>query len=288
MVSVYKKELRSYFVGLTGYVSIALILALTGIFIKIVAFDAKYMFIQNTLPSAAIVLLVAIPIVAMSSFAGERAQKTDTLLYSLPLSTSSIVIGKYLAMMTVLSVPVAIISLVPFILDMYGTVDWFGIYTAILLFLLLISAMTAICMFMSSICESQVIAAVLGSCALIVCYFAAIMTSVIPKTETAAFISFQVLAILIGLISYLFTKNRYIPFAVYAVLFTVITVIHLQNSAFFLDIFSNAVELFALFDRFANAVNSKVFDVKTAVYYLSVAIFFNVLTVQTVEKRRYS
>lgn len=288
MVSVYKKELRSYFVGLTGYVSIALILALTGIFIKIVAFDAKYMFIQNTLPSAAIVLLVAIPIVAMSSFAGERAQKTDALLYSLPLSTSSIVIGKYLAMMTVLFVPVAVISLVPFILDMYGTVDRFGIYTAILLFLLLVSAMTAICMFMSSICESQVIAAVLGSCALIVCYFAAIMTSVIPKTETAAFISFQVLAILIGLISYLFTKNRYIPFAVYAVLFTVITVIHLQNSAFFLDIFSNAVELFALFDRFANAVNSKVFDVKTAVYYLSVAIFFNVLTVQTVEKRRYS
>ena len=288
MVSVYKKELRSYFVGLTGYVSIALILALTGIFIKIVAFDAKYMFIQNTLPSAAIVLLVAIPIVAMSSFAGERAQKTDTLLYSLPLSTTSIVVGKYLAMMTVLFVPVAVISLFPFVLDMYGKVDWFGIYTAILLFFLLISAMTAICMFMSSICESQVIAAVLGSCALIVCYFAAIMTSVIPKTETAAFISFQVLAILIGLISYLFTQNRYIPFAVYAVLFTVITVIHLQNSAFFLDIFSNAVDLFALFDRFANAVNSKVFDVKTAVYYLSVAIFFNVLTVQTVEKRRYS
>ncbi len=288
MISIYKRELRSYFTSLTGYVAIALILLLTGIFIRVVAFEAKYMMIQNVLPSAAIILLLAIPIITMSSFAGERAQKTDTLLYSLPLSTSKIVLGKYFAMMTVFSVPVAVISLVPFILKMYGTVDWFSVYSSIIMFFLLISAMTAICMFTSSLCESQVIAAVLGSGALIVCYFAAILTSVIPKTEFAAYASFQALAILVGLAAYLFTKNRYIPFAVYAVLFTVITVIYLENSGFFLGIFNNAVNLFALFDRFAVSVSSRVFDVKTAVYYVSVAVFFNVLTVQTVEKRRYS
>lgn len=288
MISIYKKELRSYFTGLTGYVAAVLILALTGIFIKIVAFDAKYMFIQNVLPSAAIILLIAIPIVTMSSFAGERAQKTDTLLYSLPLSTPKIVIGKYLAMMTVFTLPVAVISLIPAVLSMYGTVDWFGIYSAIVMFFLLISAMTSICMFMSSLCESQVIAAVLGSGALIVCYFAAIMTSVIPKTEVAAFVSFLVIAALIGLIAYAFTKNWYIAAAVGVVLMTTVTVIHTRNCGFFLSIFGKTVELFALFDRFAASVSSQVFDVKTAVYYLSIAIFFNVLTVQTVEKRRYS
>ncbi len=288
MISIYKKELRSYFTGLTGYVAIALILVLTGIFIKVVAFDAKYMMIQNVLPSAAIILLLAIPIVTMSSFAGERAQKTDTLLYSLPLSTSKIVLGKYLAMMTVFAVPVAVISLIPAVLNMYGTVDWFGIYTAIAMFFLLISAMTGICMFMSSLCESQVIAAVLGSGALIVCYFAAIMTSVIPKTELAAFISFLVIAALIGLIAYAFTKNLYIALSVGAVLMAVVSVVYINDKSFFLGIFGKSVDLVALFDRFASSVSSKVFDVNTAVYYLSVAIFFNVLTVQTVEKRRYS
>lgn len=288
MISVYKKELRSYFTGLTGYVAISLILVLTGIFIKVVAFDAKYMFIQNVLPSAAIILLLAIPIVTMSSFAGERAQKTDVLLYSLPLSTSKIVIGKYLAMMTVFSVPVAVISLIPFILKMYGTVDWFSIYTAIVMFFLLICAMTAICMFMSSLCESQIIAAVLGSGVLIVCYFAAILTSVIPKTETASFISFLVLAALIGLISYAFTKNLYIALSVGAVLMAAVSVIYMNDNSVFLSIFQSSVSYIALFDRFATAVSSKVFDVSTAVYYLSVAVFFNVLTVQTVEKRRYS
>ena len=288
MISVYKKELRSYFTGLTGYVAIALILLLTGIFIKVVAFDAKYMFIQNVLPSAAIILLLAIPIVTMSSFAGERAQKTDTLLYSLPLSTSKIVIGKYLAMMTVFSAPVAVISLVPFILKMYGNVDWFSIYTAISMFFLLISAMTSICMFTSSLCESQIIAAVLGSGALIVCYFASLLTSVIPKTEIAAFISFLVLSALVGLISYGFTRNLYIALSVGAVLMAVVSIIYMNDRSVFLNVFGKTVDHVALFDRFASSVNSKVFDVKTAVYYLSVAIFFNVLTVQTVEKRRYS
>lgn len=288
MISIYKKELRSYFTGLTGYVSIALILVLTGIFIRVVAFEAKYTFIQNVLPSAAIILLLAIPIVTMSSFAGERAQKTDSLLYSLPLSTSQIVIGKYLSMMTVFAVPVAIISLVPAILSMYGKVDWFAVYTSIGMFFLLIAAMTGICMFMSSLCESQVIAAVLGSGALIVCYFAAILTSVIPKTNTAAFISFLVLSALVGLIAYAFTKNLYVALTVGAILMAVVSVVYMNDKSFFLEIFRRTVDLFALFDRFATSVSSKVFDVKTAVYYLSVAIFFNVLTVQTVERRRYN
>lgn len=288
MIAVYKKELRSYFTSLTGYVAISLILVLTGIFIRIVAFEAKYAFIQNVLPSASIVLLLAIPIVTMSSFAGEKAQKTDTLLYSLPLSTSKIVLGKYLAMLTVFTVPVAVISAVPFVISMYGKVDYFSVYTAILMFFLLISAMTAICMFMSSLCESQVIAAVLGSGALIVCYFAAILTSVIPKTNTAAFISFLVIAALIGLIAYAFVNNLYIALTVGAVLMAAVSIVYINDKSFFLSIFKESVNLIALFGRFAATVSSKVFDVNTAVYYLSVAIFFNVLTIQAVEKRRYS
>lgn len=288
MLSIYKKELRSYFTGLTGYVAVALILLLTAIPMRNIAFVAKNAAIENVLPSAALILLIAIPIVTMSSFAGERAQKTDSLLYSLPLSTSKIVLGKYFAMLTVFVVPVAIISAFPLILSMYGEINWFAFYASILTFLLLIFAMTAICMFMSSLCESQVIAAVLGSCSLFVCLIATMLISVIPKTETAAFISFLVIAAIIGLISYAFTKNLYIALSVGAVLMAIVSIIYMNDKSVFLNIFGKVVDLIAIFDRFAAPVVSKIFDVKTAVYYLSVAIFFNVLTVQTVEKRRYS
>ena len=138
MLSVYKKELRSYFTSLTGYVAITLILVLSGIFIKIVSFDARFVFIENALPTASIVLMLAVPIIAMSSFAGEKTQKTDQLLYSLPVSTGGIVMGKYLAMLTVLSVPILVMSAVPFILSMYGTVNYFSTYVGFLYFFLLI------------------------------------------------------------------------------------------------------------------------------------------------------
>lgn len=288
MISVYKKELRGYFTSLTGYVAISLILVLSGIFIKVIAFDNRYTFIENALPSASIIMLLAVPIITMSSFAGERAQKTDTLLYSLPLSTSKIVLGKYFAMLTVLSVPVCVIALIPFVLSMYGTVNYFGIYSALITFLLLISAMTAICMFMSSLVESQVIAAVLGSGALIVCYFAKLLTSVIPKTEVASFISFIVLSAAAGLIVYYFVKSYVVAIAVGAVLEIIVACVYIFDRSVFLGLIQRSVDIIAIFDRFANTVSAKIFDVKTALYYISVSLLFTVLTSQTVEKRRYS
>ncbi len=288
MISVYKKELRSYFTSLTGYVSISLILVLTGIFIKVIAFDNRYMFIENALPSASVIMLLAVPIITMSSFAGERAQKTDTLLYSLPLSTSKIVLGKYFAMLTVLSVPVLVIALVPLVLSMYGTVSYFGIYSALITFFLLISAMIAICTFMSSLVESQIIAAVLGSGALIVCYFANLLTSVIPKTEVASFISFIVLSAVAGLIVYYFVKSYVVAIAVGAVLEIIVACVYIFDRSVFLGLIQRSVDIIAIFDRFANTVSAKIFDIKTAVYYISISVLFTVLTVQTVEKRRYS
>ena len=288
MISVYKKELRSYFTSLTGYVSISLILVLTGIFIKVIAFDNRYTFIENALPSASVIMLLAIPIITMSSFAGERAQKTDTLLYSLPLSTRKIVLGKYFAMLTVLLIPVLVISIVPFVISMYGTVSSFGIYSALITFFLLISAMTAICTFMSSLVESQIIAAVLGSGALIVCYFANLLTSVIPKTEIASFISFVVLSAVAGLVVYYFVRSYAVAIAVGGVLEITVACLYAFDRSVFLGLIQRSVDTIAIFDRFANTVSARIFDIKTAVYYFSISVLFTVLTTQTVEKRRYS
>ncbi len=288
MLSLYKKELRGYFTGLTGYVSAALILVIVGIFIKVVAFDAKYMFVENVLPSASLILLVAVPIVTMSSFAGERAQRTDTLLYSLPLSTGRIVLGKYLAMLTVFLLPVAVIALLPLVLSMYGTVNYFGFYSALLMFFLMICAMTAICMFASSLCESQVIAAVLGSGALLICYFSTLLTSVIPKTELASMICFLVLSALIGLIVYSFTKNYYIALGVGTVLAAAVALTYAVNSSVFLGLIQRAVGVLGLFDGLSVTVSAKVLDIKSAAYYLSVSALFAFLTSRAVEKRRYS
>ena len=288
MISVYKKELRSYFTSLTGYVAISMILVLTGFFIKVVALDAKYAFIENVLPAASVILLVAVPIITMSSFASEKQGSTDTLLYSLPVSTGGIVVGKYLSMLTVFFVPVLFIGIVPVILSMYGTISCFSVYSALITFFLLIAAMVSICMFTSVITESQVISAVLGAGILLTCYFANLLTGVIPKTAMASLISFIVLSALGGVIVYLFVKDKYIALTA-GFLFELITVIvYIADASLFKGLIQRAVALIAIFDIYSSTVSSKVFDLNAAVYYLSLSAVFVFLTAQAFEKRRYS
>lgn len=288
MIAVYKKELRSYFTGMVGYSAITMILVMAGIFVKIICFDNGIPMLEYALPTVSMILLLAVPIITMSSFAAEKQTKTDQLLYSLPITTSSIVTGKYLAMLTVFAVPTLILSLVPAVLTLYGEVDLFATYSSMLVFFLLIAAMTAIGMFTSSLTDTPITAAVLGAAVLVAMYYSATLTSVIPTTELASFIAFLVLGALVSLAVYAFVRDFYIAAGVAAVLEIGIAVTYYFKSDLFLGLIQRAVSAFSLFDRFDIAVRSQVLDVNTVVYYLSVAFLFCFLTVQTVEKRRYN
>jgi ABC-2 type transport system permease protein len=288
MIAVYKKELRSYFTSMVGYSAITMILVMAGIFVKIVCFDNGIPMMEYALPTVSMILLLAVPIITMSSFAAEKQTKTDQLLYSLPISTSSIVAGKYFAMLTVFAVPTLILGLVPAILTLYGNVDLFATYSALLVFFLLIAAMTAICMFASTLTDTPITAAVLGAAVLVATYYSATLTSVIPKTEIASLIAFLVLGASVALAVYAFVRDFYIAAAVGTVIELAIAVTYYFNSSLFLGLIQRAVSAFSLFDRFDIAVRSAVLDINTVVYYLSVSLLFAFLTVQTVEKRRYN
>ena len=75
MSAVYKKELKSYFSNMTGYIAIALILVMAGIFVKLINFQYGYPTMETVLPTVALILMLAVPIVTMKSFAEERHQK---------------------------------------------------------------------------------------------------------------------------------------------------------------------------------------------------------------------
>ncbi len=288
MNAVYKKELKSYFSNMTGYIAIAMILVMTGIFVKILSFDGQYPNMEYALPTVSIILLLAVPIITMRSFAEERRQRTDQLLYTLPISTTQIVLGKYSAMMTVFAIPVGVMAIYPLILSLYGTVNFAASYASLLVFFLMIAAMTGIGMFMSSLTESQVIAAVLGSGILIVCYFAQLLTSALPTSALASYIAFTVLILLIALAVYYFVKNYWIAFSTAVVLEGIVLIAYIIDSSQFAGLFQKVVGTIAMFDIFNNAVTSQLFDLTAVIYYLSIAVLFTFLTIQTVEKRRYS
>jgi ABC-2 type transport system permease protein len=118
----------------------------------------------------------------MRVLAEERRSKTDQLILTAPVSVGGIVAGKYLALLTIFAIPTAINCLYPLIMSMYGTVPMGEAYLSILGFFLYGAASIAVCLLVSSVTESQVIAAVLGFALLFLGYMMDSICSIISST----------------------------------------------------------------------------------------------------------
>ena len=118
MTAVYKRELRSYLTSMIGYLFIFFILLLTGIYFSAYQLDAAYPRFEYTLSALTFVFLISVPILTMRTLAEERKQKTDQLLLTAPVSVGKIVMGKYLALVTIFAIPMAIICLYPLVLSL--------------------------------------------------------------------------------------------------------------------------------------------------------------------------
>lgn len=182
MKAIYKRELQSYFHSFLGALFIGAALLLLGIYFTVYDLFMGYPYIGYALSSVVFLFLISIPVLTMKVLAEERHQKTDQLILTSPISVGSIVTGKFLALLTVFAVPVAIISLYPVILNLFGTVDFGESYLAILGFFLYGAACIAICMFVSSLTESQVIAAVLSFGILFLTYVMSGICNMISST----------------------------------------------------------------------------------------------------------
>ena len=130
-------------------------------------------------------LLLTTPILSMRILAEERKQKTDQLTLTSPVSVAGIVMGKYFALATVFTVPIAVMCTFPLILSHYGTVPMGESYTAILVYYLFGLTCLAVGLFVSSITESQVIAAVLSFAVLFVGYMMSSITAMISSAGNA-------------------------------------------------------------------------------------------------------
>lgn len=287
MLAIYKKELKNYFINMTGYIFIAFMLAITGIFTTIVNLMSAYPTFESVLSNITIVFLLIVPILTMRSVAEERHSKTDQLLYSLPVSVTQIVLAKYLAMFTVFLIPTAIISLYPLILSIFGNVYFGTAYSSILGFLLLGGALIAVGMFMSSLTESQVIAAVTSFGVVFAMYLMSMLASLIPSGAMASLVAFAVVLLIFVFIVYNLTKNGTVAGITGAAGAFLLAGLYFINSSVFDGLFASVLNWLSVFDRFSTFTNG-LFDLTSVVYYLSLIVLFVFCTVQSVEKRRWS
>ena len=122
MTAVLKHELRNYFHSLTAYVFGAFLLAFVGLGATLYNLQAAVSNFEFVLSFGSLVFVVIVPILTMRVIAEERKQRTDQLLYALPISTTQVVLGKYLALLIVYLIPLAVISLYPLVFSRFGDV----------------------------------------------------------------------------------------------------------------------------------------------------------------------
>ena len=287
MIAVYKRELRSYLTSMIGYLFIFFILLLTGIYFSAYQLGASYPRFEYTLSALTFVFLISVPILTMRVLAEERKQKTDQLLLTAPVSVEKIVLGKYLALVTIFAIPMLVMCFYPLLMTKFGTVSLGAAYTAILGFFLLGCANLAIGVFISSLTESQVIAAVLTFVILFAFYMMNGISFFISEAALTTFITFGHLILAAAIIIYTMIKNFLISAVVCVVGEIALVIVYVVNSGFFSGGIQKVLDIFNLsshFDNFANAI----FDVKGILYFVSVIAVCLFLTVQSIAKRRWN
>ena len=160
MKAIFNREFNSYFTSMLGYVFLTIFLLLTGVMFYVVNIRFMTARMTNFFSIVNNWALFLLPLLTMRLFSEDRKQKTDQLLLTAPISTKEIVFGKYLAAFGIFMVGVLITLIYPVILAFTGNLPIAETISCYVGFILLCSAILANGAFMSSITESQIVAAV--------------------------------------------------------------------------------------------------------------------------------
>ena len=287
MKAIYKKEIRSYLTSMIGYAFIAFILVLLGIYFTAINIQSAYPEIGYALSNTSFVFLIAVPVLTMRVLAEEQKNKTDQMLLTAPVSVGSIVLGKYLALVMVFCIPTAVICLYPLLLAQHGTISYPMSYTSILGFFLLGAAYISIGVFISSLTESQVIAAVLSFLVLFVTYVEEGIADFFPESAEGSLFAFVILAALLCLWIGSMIKNPVVTGVLAAVAEAALVILYFVRPSLLEGRIQDVFSVFDLSGHLDNFIYG-ILDLNGIVYYLSVIVLCLFFTVQSLQKRRWN
>ncbi len=287
MLAIYKKELRAYFNSIVGWLFLAFFFAFVGIFVYLFNMRAGYSYIGYALSSINLFFILLIPMVTMRIMSEEKRQKTDQLLLTSPISIWKIVLGKYLALVTLTGIAMLFVSLYPLILGRFGIVNFGMSYTAILGLFLVSCAYLAIGLFISNMTESQAFAAVMTFIVVLVTCLADGIANLIPPTAKAAWITYSVIWLIFSVWLWRAMKNATLAVLAFSFGEAALTVVYLLKGEVLEGTVEKVLGTLSVMSVYNNTI-SGVLELRMPVYYLSIAFVFCFLTYQNIRKRRYS
>lgn len=290
MSAIFKRELRSCFHGMIGYVLTAFMLVSTAIYF--VALNLGYGltdFGYYTLYRTIFMLLLYIPVLTMRSFAEERHSRTDQLLLTSPVPMWGIVLGKYFALCVIFAVPCVVDVAMILVLKVLGAtaVSTAANFASLLCYYLMGCAAIAVGVFLSSLTENQIIAAISGAAALLLAYMMPSLRTMFTAGSAVALAVFTAIGAVLSVMAGLRSRSFTLGCLTFAGCCAALTALFLLQSSWLTEAFSAVLSALCLFTPFEDFVNSS-FSIPTLVYYLTVAVLFLFFTVQGLEKRRWN
>lgn len=288
LTSIYKKELLLFFHSLTGWVLIAVILLLFGIFFSVNNLSLGYANFEYVVDSMLSMQILIIPVLTMRSYSEEWKMQTYRLLYSAPVLLSHIVIGKYLSALTTFLIPVLIASLYPIVLCIYGNCPLAAAYNAIIGFVFLGAALIAVGQFISASMKNAVLSAITCIALFLFALLLPQIISLLPASGVAA-IGVQVVFILfvsLVLLWYSLSVKLFVSVFAVGILITVLSSCFFASQDVLSSIAMSFIYSLAFFSGMENFV-AGIIDIPAAIYYCSIVVVFLTLTVQVVDRPRW-
>ena len=286
MLAIYKKEIRAYFTQMIGYLFLAFLLLLVGIwFVMLNVFprDGNFHFVLN---NVIIFFFILFPILTMRLFSEEAKNKTDQLLYTSPLSVFGIVIGKHLAALTLFLLGVALTMVMPFILSRFTELPLSQIIGSYVGFMLLGAACIAIGVFVSVLTENQIIAAIATMGAIFTMFLIDVIALSMPTSAFASYIFVVFLIIAACGIWYNSTRNIISSVVLAVVGAGVALILYFVNNLVYDGVIVRTLLWLSIFARHS-AFAQGVLYLSDIVYYVSFSALFVYLTINIIEKRRW-
>lgn len=159
MGAIFKREFRTYFYSPLGYIFIAIMWLFSAYFFNVVLGNSST-YLQYMFSNMFTILSLLVPVLTMRLMSEDKKLKTDQLLLTAPVNITGVVVGKYLAACLVYVISISSTILFGIVMATFTTPDWNVFLGNFLALFLLGAALIAIGLFVSSLTENQMVAAI--------------------------------------------------------------------------------------------------------------------------------
>ena len=286
MIPIYKKEMRTYFTHVSGYIFLTLFLLLVALFFVTTNVFTRNPAFHMTISQSTLLLFIMIPTLTMRLFSEEAKNKTDQLLYTSPITILNIVAGKFFAAFSLFFIAISATVLFPLLINRYGSLPVTQIIGTYIGFILLGACCIAVGVFISALTDNQIVAAVGAFAANFLLFVMETIALIMPTTTFASLLFVALIIVGVAGILYYSTKSILVSAIAGSIGVIIAIGLYFYNNLIYDGVIVRVLFWISLFSRF-HTFSFGVLNLSDVIFYISFCALFIFMTINILEKRRW-